>query len=209
MAISSSKYVDITSGVIGAPAVPGRQFIQRIFTTNTLAPVNEQLQFSTLAAVGDFFGTTSQEFQRAVGYFGFISPSLTQPVLISYAGYSLVAVPSLINGGVKEQFLGDLQTFNTAVIDLTIGATNAITAPFDLSVATSIADAMLIMETAIRASSAPPEFASCVVTYDAIAQRVIFTTGATGLNPITVTSPTTGCDAPGRVPWRMGTTSKL
>jgi hypothetical protein len=69
MSISISRYVDITSGVGGASVVAQRSLVARIFTSSSLVPPRSFVAFSTAEAVGDYFGTSSEEYLRAVFYF--------------------------------------------------------------------------------------------------------------------------------------------
>lgn len=85
MAISFSKYVDITSGVGGSGGVRQRDLIGRIFTTNTALDVGEIAEVTTLADVGTLFGTTSEEYKRASFYFGWVSKNISSPTKLSFA----------------------------------------------------------------------------------------------------------------------------
>lgn len=85
MAISFTKYVDITSGVGGGAGVRQRDLIGRIFTTNVLLAIGTIAEFDTLADVGTFFTTTSEEYKRASFYFGWVSKNISSPKKISFA----------------------------------------------------------------------------------------------------------------------------
>jgi len=85
MAISFTKYVDITSGVGGGAGVRERELIARIFTTDTALAVGTMAEFDTLADVGTLFGTVSEEYERAEFYFGWVSKNITAPKKISFA----------------------------------------------------------------------------------------------------------------------------
>jgi len=76
MAIDITKYVSITSGVGGASVVARRSFGGRIFTENTDLATDVYKEFTTLADVGTYFGTTSEEYLRASLYFGWVSKSI-------------------------------------------------------------------------------------------------------------------------------------
>lgn len=85
MAISFTKYVDITSGVGGGAGVRQRDLIGRIFTTSALLAVGTIAEFDTLADVGTLFGSTSDEYKRASFYFGWVSKNISSPKKISFA----------------------------------------------------------------------------------------------------------------------------
>lgn len=192
MSIPITKYVDITSSLTGTAAVSERELILRIFTTNPLFPVNTTLEFTSSAQVGEYAGTTSEEFNRSVPYFSWVSKLSTQAEKISFTGYSETGSSPAILGGIKSQSLTLLQSYTAAELTITMGAEIGVTAPIDLSVATSIADAMAIIETAIQASNVDPLFSSSTLIYDAVLQKVIFRGGSNQQADISVSSTTTG-----------------
>jgi len=92
VSISLSRYINITSQVGAGNVVPTRDLIGRLFTDNNLLPPGTFLQFSNAADVGSYFGVTSEEYYRAVFYFGWVSKNLEQPQAIQFARW----VPSLV-----------------------------------------------------------------------------------------------------------------
>ena len=90
MAISITKYVDITSGVGGGTVVGQRSFVWRIFTTNVALAVNTLATCTTLAEVGTLFTTSSEEYARASFYFGWVSKNITQAPSIEFYGWDEV-----------------------------------------------------------------------------------------------------------------------
>ena len=77
MGIAFTKYVKITSGVAGQAALGARELIGRIVSTNPLIPPGAILEFTTLASVLSYFGSTSEEYKRALQYFSRISKAIT------------------------------------------------------------------------------------------------------------------------------------
>ena len=74
MSISISRYVSINSAVLGQSIVGVRQLILNLFTVNPLIPPQTYITFTSAAEVGQYFGTNSEEYYRAVSnYFNFIS----------------------------------------------------------------------------------------------------------------------------------------
>jgi len=192
MSITIKKYIDIISGVIGAAVATRRELILRYFTENVNIPVNGFADFTTLDEVGDFFGTDSDEFKRATEYFNFTSISLNSADKITFAGYATSAIESRIIGNQQAQVLADLNAVTTGELTIDIGGIGGTTAAIDLSSAVSIAAAMTLIQTALRATNVGPAIASLTVTYDAVLQRVNLVAGATGENPITISSTTVG-----------------
>lgn len=192
MSITITKYVDITSGVLVSSTVSDRELIERIFTTNSLVPVNSFVEFTSLEEVQTFFGSSSNEALRAVAPFSFVGKTQTVVRKMSYAGYSTVLVPPLINGATKVQSLTALNAFNAATLTLTIGGVGGTTAPIDLSSEISISDAVALIETAIRALDVATMFASSTTIFDPVLNRIIFTGGDTGFNEVILSSVTSG-----------------
>ena len=75
MAISQKKYVDITSAVVGATAVPLQKLCGRVFTKNTVLQSLSAYEFRTANDVADFFGADSEEAKFAARYFSYVSPA--------------------------------------------------------------------------------------------------------------------------------------
>ena len=84
MAIRQTKYIDITSGVGGASAVRGREFIGRVFTTNDLCGFGHVYEFNDADPVVSYFGGNSAEANFALKYFGFVSKSVTKAKKLSF-----------------------------------------------------------------------------------------------------------------------------
>jgi hypothetical protein len=96
MSISPQKYVNIVSGVGASANVPTRDLIGRFFTGSSLVPPKTFVQFTTAAQVISFFGASSEEAQRAIFYFSFISKTLVQPAAIQFARWTQTAVAPMI-----------------------------------------------------------------------------------------------------------------
>lgn len=193
MAIPFSDYINITSGIGAGSVVNTRSFIARVFTTNPLLPTNSYLEFSTLAAVGNYFGTTSEEYLRASFYFNFISKNITRPQLISFARWTNVAVHALIFGAQVTDTLAQFNLITNAVFSLTIGATTVNIGPLDFSAAASFAAIATEIQTAIN-TSIDPQFATATVTYDALTGGFNLVSGQTGNAAISVAAGTGGTD---------------
>src|SRR4051812_24416653 len=84
MSISLSRYVDITSGVGAGANVSTRSLNGLIVTGNPLVPTNRFLTFESASDVGTYFGTSSEEYARAVFYFGWISKNITAPQALNF-----------------------------------------------------------------------------------------------------------------------------
>ena len=199
MAIAFSKYIDITSGVGGGAAVPQRDLILRLFTRNYLMPTNSVVEMTTLADVGYWFGTDSEEYKRASVYFGFISKNITSPEKISFARHNPTAVPPRIIGGKTLTPLSAWQAINNGSITLEIGGTTALISGIDFTSCTSLADVADVVQVAIDA-----EFAGCGVNYNATNKRFDFVGGSVGEQTISASAGTTGTDIIELINWVAG-----
>ncbi len=199
MAIAFSKYIDITSGVGGGAAVPQRDLILRLFTRSNLMPTNSVVEMTTLADVGYWFGTDSEEYKRASVYFGFISKNITSPEKISFARHNPTAVPPRIIGGKTLTSLSAWQAINNGSITIEIGGVSTEITGIDFSAVTSLADVQNVLGAAIDA-----EFSGAGVTYVASGKRFDLNGGTVGISTISATNGETGTDLLPLVNWAAG-----
>lgn len=204
MAIPFTKYVDITSAVGGSTQIPSTELITRIFSINPLIPTGGvALEFSSLAAVGDYFGTSAEEYLRAVFYFGFISKSFSTPSKISYSFWASVATAPLIYGANLNTIgttLAALQALTSGGFALTLGGvTEQITAlDFAGLTFTEIATAI---QTAVQAANVAAQWADATVTYSSEDGAFNFVGGETGAANVIVASPESGTDISSLIGW--------
>lgn len=189
--ISITKYVDITSGVVGEAQAVERELIGRLFTTNELVPTKSLIEATSADAVGTVFGFTSEEYKRALFYFSYISKQVTSPKKIGFYRWADVDTIPQVIGAKIPQTLTDYNTLNDASFNLTIGAVSAeITT--DLTTAASLADVASLIETQVQAADASAVFAGSTFTYDAIAGLFRFDGGDSGNFTISVNDPVAG-----------------
>lgn len=152
MAIDLSRYVDITSGVGAGTTVSPRELIGRIFSINPLIPpAVAPLEFTSAAAVGVYFGTSSEEYLRALFYFSWISKNITRPKKISFSRWVNAAVAPRIYGNVQTQTLAAWQLITAGSFKLTIGSVQNSFTSLDFSAAANLAGVATILQAAIRA----------------------------------------------------------
>ncbi len=150
MTIPFSRYVRIVSGVGASVGVRQRDLIGRIFTTSALVSPNAVLEFTDAAAVGDYFGTSSNEYSRALFYFSYQSPTLGTPRRLSIARYSPSGNASFIYGATHAS-LATLQQATAGQFSLVF---NGVTLPvigIDLSAALSLSDVAQEIRDAVNA----------------------------------------------------------
>lgn len=150
--ISQSRYVNIVSGVGAGAAVAQRQLIMRLMTQNNLLPPGLVAEFSTAAAVGAYFGTSSEEYYRALAYFSFVSKSITSPQLISYARWVSTAIAPMIVGDTIAKVLANLVAQTAGTLTINNGASASQIAGINLSSATTLTQAASLLQTALQAA---------------------------------------------------------
>lgn len=206
MSISFTKYVKITSGVGGGNNVRQREMIARLFTTNPLVDPASVLEFTSAADVGAFFGTSSEEYKRAVKYFGFVSPLIVAPSKISFARFVATDSPARVFGA--QNLAANLATLKAIVagsIEFQFGSATVTVTGISFAAATSLADVASELQTALRAN-AQAELANCTVAYDVTNARFTFTATATGVttetfNVVPLVAPPANTDVAAALAW--------
>lgn len=201
MAISFTKYVEITSGVGGAAVVSRRELIGRIITQNSLVPTGGVLDFTDVDEVGDYFGTSSEEYQRAVFYFGFISKNIKKANKISYVNWAAANTAPLIFGDKTVKNLADFTSISDGALDLTLGSITAQVAGMDFTTAINLSGVATIIQTQIQAANVDPLFSSATVTYNALRGSFDLVAGATGAAIISTAAPSSGTNILNQVGW--------
>jgi len=201
MAIAFTKYVDIVSGVGGVGGVSQRELIGRIYTSNALVPTGGALEFTELLEVAEFFGTASEEYQRASFYFGFVSKNITQADKISFSFFSGLATAPLIYGGTEGKAVSDYTGISDGQLLLTMGAVTVELTALDFTTAASLSDVATVMQTAVQAGDASALWSGATVTYDAVRGSFNLVGGDTGEAVISTAPATGGTDMRSLLGW--------
>ena len=175
MAISQTKYINITSAAGGGSIVAQRDLMGRVFTTNELVPVGQIIEFSgglvsAKESIGSYFGLTSDEYAFAEKYFQ-VNKKGTAPQKLGFARFVDTASGAYLLGkkGVK---LSDLQAITAGTFVITVNDVEKTYSALNFSSATSMADVATAMTTAMTSDG-------LVVTYDT-SGRFKVATSATG-----------------------------
>ena len=193
MAIAFTKYIDITSSVGGAEIVPQQELILRIITTNPLLPTGSLIEFTSAAAVGAYFGTSSEEYSRSVPYFSRVSKSGTRAKKISFVRWVDTDVAPMIFGSKLTSALSAFTAIEDGTLTLIIGGvTNTMTA-MDFSGALSLAAVAAIIQAAIRTKTGV-QWTGATVTYDATRGAFNFVGGDEVVATISSSSTGSGTD---------------
>lgn len=186
MSIAFKKYVNIISGVGGGAGVRTRDLIGRIITSNPLVSPGAVLEFRSATDVGTYFGTTSNEYKRAVDYFGYISPSIAAPQLLSFSRWSELGNGAAIIGNNDPKVLAQFTPVNAGAFDITVNGVVSHVTAIDLSAAASLA----AVATAIQTRVVSAGFVGATVTF--AANRFTVQLAPTALGDIAATSVSVG-----------------
>ena len=200
MAIAFSKYIQITSGVGAGVAVARRELIGRLFTINPLVPTGSILEFTTLADVGAYFGTTSEEYKRASYYFSFINKNINAPNKISYARWVNADAAPRIYGAALQTTLTALNLITDGAFSLTLGGVTNLIGGLDFSGAGSLSAVATIIQAAIR-SETGTQWTAATVTYDATRSSFDFVGGSAVVAVVSVAAPGSGTNISHIIGW--------
>lgn len=200
MAIGLQRYVDITSGVGAASSVDTRELIARFFSTNELIPTGSHVEFDSADAVGDYFGTSSEEYDRAVFYFGWVSKVITAAQRISFARWADGATAPQIFGDPGAQAVASWTPISAGAFSLTLGATTNAFSGLNFTGVTTLAGVAVIIQAAITAQ-AGAMWTGATVEWNAARSSFDLTGGATGAAVISVTAGGGGSDIADQLGW--------
>lgn len=202
MAISFSRYIEITSGVIasGSNSVDDLQLL--MISDNPLLPivlnsanadVGVQLDFNSQDAsdVLQYFGANSQEYKIAAWYMSFVSKRNTQPNKFSvYRWIAENEAPRLYG---DPATLGSIAAIEAAWSAGTFGLTldgHTHTQVGMTGSPASYTDVATLLQTYIRAADVDTSWASATVTFDAVGGRFLLVGGAVATSTdIVIISP--------------------
>lgn len=203
MAISFKRYINIVSGVGAGATVRLRDLILRVFSDNTLVPAGEVIEMDNAADVATYFGTSSEEYARAVVYFGFVSKVITAPKKISFSRWASAAAVARIYGSTKTFAVAQFTGISNGALALTLGSYTATVTGVDFTAATTLSNIASTLQTAIRAVTAGgTPWTGATVTYNATKQRFELVAGGTaGLMPVSVGTAGSGTDLATYLGW--------
>lgn len=182
MSIKITRYVLITSGVIGATSVAQRALVGRRFTTDPRVP------FGTIVSVGsggadDYFGTTSPEAAFARQYFSYVSPApVSQAQELQFAAYAPSGRGAAVFGDSDIGTLAELAALTAATLTVNLNGADIVTGAIDLSTATSYANVVTLVNAALAATVGLEDV---TIAFSALDSR--FTLSRATIEPSTMT----------------------
>lgn len=195
MPIKSTRYVNITSGVVGASSVAIQALTGRRFTDNPLVPVDRIVTVLNNGA-GDYFGPDAPETAFASQYFSYISPApASQASDLQFAAYAPSGRAPTLFGARNTTPLATLQAVTDGSLSVTLGNTVGSITGLSLAAATSYADVASAIQSALRAAyTGDPQFGSVLVSYDAVSGEFRITGAATSAAAASVNASGAGTD---------------
>jgi hypothetical protein len=155
-----------------------------LLTESTRVPVGQVFSFASAAAVGSYFGLTSNEYNASLVYFAGFSGATATPGALLFAQYPTAPVAAYLRGGsVSGLTLIQLQAL-TGTLAITVNGTVETSSNISLASATSFSNAA----TLILAGFTAPAF---TVTYDSVSGGFVFTSSTDGATS-TIAFPETG-----------------
>ena len=178
MAIPASKIVKINPRVLQASGVD-LQINGMFLDTSALIPAGGVVGFTSPDAVGDFFGTASNEYKAAQIYFLGYDNSFKKPRQIWFGSRVSSAVGAWLRGAKYTGDLDDLKAITSGALTITIDGTQAALTSISLA-STSIAsfsDVASAIQTKLQAVTG---LSSAACTYSSQTGAFQISSGTTG-----------------------------
>lgn len=181
-AVDIGLYIPVTS--TAANLLNTKRIFPSIgITNNTLLPTTEPVKkFTSASTVGDFFGTSSDEYVRAVRYFKTSTQSATLPPYLYFGKWINTALSPYVLSSViltTSTRLLELKAVTAGNFTMSINGTAFTTTAIDLSTATSLSDAATKLVTKMKADNATIP-ASFNITYSGVTNKFTASLTETG-----------------------------
>ena len=173
MTIPASQLVDITPRVIGG-GLSGLAFVGTFLSTNTSLPTATAVPFYSQKAVGEYFGTGSNEYALAGNYFLADSNSARKPNVLWIYRYVDTATGAFLRG-VTPASLATLQAITAGALTIKVDGTTIELTGLDFSSEVSYSGIADALETALAT-----ELAGTTCDWDSSFQAFVITSPTTG-----------------------------
>lgn len=202
MAISQTKYVQITSGQGGGAAAARKELIGRFFVDNIKIPTDTVLEFESADSVSGYFGSASDEYKYAGSYFGYVNKYQSMPGKISFYRNDTAGAKACIYG-TKKPVLAALKAVTDGSMNISMGGSEYSITGLDFSSATSFADIASAVQSAIRGNtSGGTLWTAATAEYSSADNVFIFQGGDIGDIAISSASAAeSGTDISGLIGW--------
>lgn len=194
MPIKSTRYVEITSAVIGAFSVAIQSLTGRRFTSNPLVPVDGIVTVLNGGAQ-DYFGPETPEARFAAQYFSYTSPApASKANNLQFAAYAPAGRTPTLFGAPNVSTLAALQAVTTGALSIQLGDNPINLTAINLSSALTFADVASALQTAIRGSGGGAQYTTALVTYDSLTKEFKVTGSVVGAGSAVISAAPSGTD---------------
>lgn len=173
MTIPASQLVDITPRVISG-GLSGLAFVGTFISKSTSLPTSTAVPFYSQSAVGEYFGTGSDEYKLAGNYFLADSNSSKKPDVLWFIRKVDAACAAFLRGS-SPASLDDIKLITAGSISIKVNGTTITSSTLNFSAQTSYSGVASVLQTALQTG-----LASTTCTYDS------------SFGAFVITSPTTG-----------------
>jgi hypothetical protein len=187
MSISINRYVDITSGVVGAQLTGARSLCALRFTTDPKVPAGSVVTFTDEIAkdAAALFGSSSPDAEYAAQYAAYISPPpASKADTLRFAAYVNADREPRIFGAKIAPVLASFTAVTAGTLPLTLGEVSVSLSGLNFSTALTLADVASILQVAVRAADLAPVWATATVSYDAVSTSFNLVGGSAGVAPV-------------------------
>ena len=174
MTIPASQIVDITPRVIGG-GLTGLSFVGTLLSKSSSLPTKKAVPFYSLTAVGDYFGTASDEYKLASNYFLADSNSSKKPDVLWVFRHVASAASAFLRGKSSPAKLSDITAISNGSFGIKINGTSISASSLNFSSQTSFSGVATVIQTALASS-----LASTTCTWDSAFQAFVITSPTTG-----------------------------
>lgn len=168
MTIPASQLVDITSRVIGG-GLSGLEFAGTFLSKSERLPAKTAVPFYSQAAVGEYFGTNSDEYKLAGNYFIADSNSSKKPNTLWFYRFTDSSMNAFLRG-LEVGKLSTLQEITNGSLSIKINGTNIGLTGLDFSAQTSYTGVAGVIQSALAS-----ELTGTTCVWDSLSKAFVIT----------------------------------
>lgn len=176
MAISASQIVQVLPRILTGTGTD-LVFNGMVLDDNVLLPATTPISFSSAESVGEYFGTTSDEYNFAVVYFGGYDNSQIKPSLLYFYRLTPSGAAPFVRGETlaPATALAAIKAVSAGDIKISLSGTEYTATGIDFSAVTSLSDAASVLQTALTTKGA-----GVTVAYNSVNDAFTITSTAVG-----------------------------
>ena len=176
MAISASQIVQVLPRILTGTG-NDLVFNGMVLDDNVLLPAATPLSFSSADSVGEYFGTSSDEYNFAAVYFGGYNNSQIKPSLLYFYRLTPSGAAPFVRGETLSPAaaLASIKAVNAGDITISLSGTEYTATGIDFSAVTSLSDAASVLQTALTTKGA-----GVTVGYNSVNDAFTITSTAVG-----------------------------